>query len=83
MKTQQFNEAKNQFLLTDDNGTVYFQSYSTIICKRETNGLIILDTRWDNSATTNKYRCQFLGENKPQTLAKIKSGDYKIEDLNQ
>lgn len=83
MKTQQFSGAKKQFMLTDDNGNILFQSYSTIICKRETNGRITLDTEWDNTATTNKYRCQFLGEKKSETLAKIKSGEYKVEDLNR
>ena len=37
---------------------------------------------WDYSVTTGKYRNQFLGENKAETLKKIKSGEYKLAKLN-
>ena len=37
---------------------------------------------WDYSATTGKYRNQFLGEGIAETRAKIESGEYILIDLN-
>ena len=75
---------KNQFIVTDDDGTEYFQSYSTIIAKRAPGGRVTLDRdKWDYSKTTGRYRGQFLGENKVETLKKIKSGEYRLDNLNE
>jgi len=38
---------------------------------------------WDYSMTTNRYRNIFLGENKKATEEKIKSGTYKLTNLNE
>ena len=47
------------------------------------SGKIQLDEYyWDYSHTTGKYRNQFLGENKAETEANIKSGEYKLVNLN-
>ena len=44
---------------------------------------IMLDKNyWDYSRTTGKYRNQFLGEDIKTTRKKIKSGEYKLWDLN-
>ena len=73
---------KNQFIIEDDNGAIFFQSYQTIIAKKE-NGKIILDREdWDYSPTTGRYRNIFLGENKAETEKKIKAGIYLLEDLS-
>ncbi len=83
MKTQQFH-AKNQFILSDDEGNRYFQSYDSVIAKINNGGNITLDERyWDYSVTTGKYRNLFLGEDKKATQAKIDSGEYKLENLNK
>jgi hypothetical protein len=37
---------------------------------------------WDYSRTTGKYRNIFLNESKKDTEAKIKSGEYKLANLN-
>lgn len=73
--------AENQFVIyTDD--AILFQSYNSIIAKKE-NGQICLDERyWDYSKTTGKYRNQFLGETKKETEKKIKSRVYKLVNLN-
>lgn len=72
----------NQFIITDDNGAVFFQSYDSIIIKKS-KGKIYLDERyWDYSRTTKKYRNIFLGENKKTTEKKIKSGEYILTNLN-
>ena len=74
-------EVPNQFIVEDGNKTV-FQSYKSVIAVRE-NGKVTLDEKyWDYSATTGKYRNQFLGEPKKETLAKIKSGEYALTNLN-
>lgn len=77
----------NQFILTDEKGGEYFQSYNTIIAYNPNslslNDKIQLDKNsWDYSTTTGKYRNQFLGENKKETEKKIKSGEYVLTDLN-
>lgn len=76
------NKIANQFILSD-NGTTYFQSYDSIIAKINENGETVLDKDcWDYSTTTGKYRNLFLGEIKKETEAKIKSGEYKLAELN-
>ena len=79
-------EVPNQFIIMDDNGTEFFQSYSSIIVKKPFNCVanpIELDkNKWDYSVTTGKYRNQFLGENKAETQKKIDNGTYILTDLN-
>jgi hypothetical protein len=38
--------------------------------------------KWDYSATTGKYRNDFLNEDKKTTARKIKDGTYKLTNLN-
>lgn len=79
-KVEQFH-VKNQFLITDGDKRI-FQSYNTVIAIND-NGEITLDANsWDYSQTTGKYRNKFLGEDKKETEKKIKSGQYKLADLN-
>ena len=61
-----------------------FQSYDFIIAIKWNDGdIILLDkTYWDYSRTTGKYRNQFLGEDIKTTRKKIKSGEYRLADLN-
>jgi hypothetical protein len=76
------NSIANQFIIEID-GTLYFQSYRSIIVKIEPNGNVYLDEHyWDYSNTTGKYRNQFLGETKKETVAKINDGTYKLVNLN-
>lgn len=75
------NLVANQFIIETDNA-IFFQSYQSIIAKKE-NGKIILDeNKWDYSVTTGKYRNQFLGETKKDTQRKIDAGIYKLANLN-
>jgi len=73
----------NQFRITTPEGE-YFQSYNSIIAYREFGtGRIMLDENyWDWSATTSKYRREFLGEGIEDTRAKIKDGTYALVNLN-
>ena len=77
MFVRQFH-VKNQFIL-EDKGSTYFQSYSSIIAKRDINGVITLGNNWDYSKTTGRYRNLFLRETKQETEKKIASGIYKID----
>jgi len=90
------NKIANQFIITDDIGNEYYQSYnSTIVYKdynyNEGNDLqndkslkIYLDQKyWNYSNTTGKYRNIFLNETIKDTRAKIKSGEYILTDLNK
>ena len=81
MKSASGREVPNQFIITD--GTVqYFQSYETIIVKREPGKVTLDRDAWNCSKTTSKYRNLFLGETTKETLAKINSGEYELADLN-
>ncbi len=83
MKVTQFKDAKNQFIIYDDNGNTFFQSYNSIIVKITPEGKIYLDENyWNYSVTTGKYRNLFLGESRKETEKKIKSGKYILTNLN-
>jgi hypothetical protein len=83
MTSSNGNKIANQFIVTDDRGVRFFQSYETIIAKIE-NGKTYLDSnKWDYSVTTGKYRNLFLGEKKAETLKNIKSGLYILTNLNE
>ena len=76
-----YRPVANQFIIYTIEGE-YFQSYDSIIAFNN-NGKITLDNNtWDYSRTTSKYRNEFLGEGTAETRAKIKSGEYELEDLN-
>lgn len=80
MKVNQI--APNQIEVTTNEGT-FFQSYNSVIAIIKKDGSIELDkNKWDYSKTTGKYRNQFLGEDKKETEKKIKSGEYKLVNLN-
>ena len=76
------NTVPNQFLINDDLGRVFFQSYKSIIIKIEDGQIYLDDYYWDYSVTTGKYRNQVLCENIKETRQKIKSGEYILTDLN-
>lgn len=73
----------NQFLIVDNKNNIeIFQSYNSIIAKKE-NGKVFLDDKyWEYSKTTSKYRNEFLGESTAETREKINSGEYILCDLN-
>ena len=54
-------EVPTQFVITDDDGNTYFQSYETVIAKREhftpdkRDRQVYLDENWDYSKTTQVY----------------------------
>ena len=92
IKVRQMNSTKtgypvsNQFKIYTDK-YIYFQSYSTIIAKKQRGflGKTTLDKNyWDYSRTTLKYLKSFLGTNKSKReLEKdIKQGVYKLTNLN-
>ena len=81
------NKIANQFVITDDKQNEYFQSYNSMIVKKDYENdqvKIFLDQKyWNYSNTTGKYRNIFLGETIKDTKAKIKSGEYILTDLNK
>lgn len=96
MTSNKGNNIPNQFIITDEGrgalgnftSREVFQSYDSVIAVRihwpDGATDIKLDRKyWDYSTTTGKYRNQFLGENKAETLKKIESGEYKLADLNE
>ena len=91
MKVENIESSKgniiaNQFVITDDNGNEYFQSYNSMIVKKPLRvwDKIELDQKyWNYSNTTGKYRNIFLNETITETKKKIKSGEYILTDLNK
>jgi len=81
------NKIANQFIITDDIGNQYFQSYNSMIVKKINCHdwyKIELDKKyWNYSNTTGKYRNIFLNETIKETKKKIKSGEYILTDLNK
>lgn len=77
------NKVANQFLIITKDGQ-YFQSYETLIVfiPEDSRPIMLDKVAWDYSVTTSKYRNIFLGETRKETEAKIKSGEYKLVDLN-
>ena len=78
------NKIANQFIITDDVGNTFFQSYKSMIAKKTAINSIELDQKyWNYSTTTGKYRNIFLDEKMKDTKKKIKSGEYILTDLNK
>ena len=82
MKSSKGNKVPNQFIIwTDD--YQFFQSYQTIIGRRDIKGNILLDkNRWDYSVTTSKYRNQWLGMNTKEIKKAIDNGTIQLVNLN-
>ena len=83
MTSSNGNDIPNQFIIATLDYVV-FQSYSTIIAIQHKRTMkITLDRqKWDYSTTTGKYRNQFTGLNKKQTVKAIESGEIELADLN-
>ena len=75
----------NQIIITDGQNRT-FQSYGKVIAKigfRHGKKYVELDVNyWNFSATTSKYRAQFLGETTRETKAKIENKTYESKELN-
>ena len=87
MQSNNGNTIANQFIIDTVNGKIrqtIFQSYQSLIAIKcfHTRKTFLDKKFWDYSVTTGKYRNQFLNETKKETEAKIKSGEYKLVDLN-
>ena len=80
-----YNAVANQFIIERDDGSTLFQSYNTIIAKKDSvwgKGLRLDRDMWDYSTTTSKYRNQFTGLTTAETKAGIKDGSIILVDLN-
>ena len=82
MESPNGNKVANQFEIYTDEGK-YFQSYRSVIAFKDNKGQVFLDDYyWNYSRTTSKYRNIFLNEGIVETRKKIKSGEYKLKELN-
>jgi len=74
--------ARNQFTINFA-GNCYFQSYGSMICMRDKEGIYYLDENyWNYSRITGKYRNKWLGEDINVTRKKIKNKEYILTNLN-
>ena len=85
IKSNNGNKIANQFVITDDHKNIYFQSYNSMIVKKDTlyNQIFLDQKYWNYSNTTGKYRNIFLNETKKETEKKIKDGTYVLTNLNR
>ena len=82
MKSSKGNKVPNQFIIWTDEDQ-FFQSYQTIIGRRDNEGNVSLDkNRWDYSVTTSKYRNQWLGMNTKEIKKAIDDGTIQLVNLN-
>jgi hypothetical protein len=79
MRVYNFEDKVNQFIINDDEGNEFLQSYDSIIVKTDKKGIISLGKNWDYSKTTGKYRNLYLGETKKETQEKLDSGEYTLD----
>ena len=79
------NIGRDQFIVTGPHFMAY-KSHKTVIAKITTEfneRIVYLDReKWNHSKTVSKYRDVFLGETKAETEEKIKSGKYRMINLN-
>jgi hypothetical protein len=76
------NKVPNQFIIEDDAGRIFFQSYDSIIAKVESNRIELDEKYWNYSTTTAKYRNKFLEMTTKEIKEKIKSGEIVLSKLN-
>lgn len=77
------NVAAEQYIITTDDYR-YFQSYQTIIARiHRMTGEVTLNTSYNQSKTTGRYRNDFLGEGIAETRRKVEAGVYEVADLNK
>lgn len=68
---------------TLDEACEVFQSYDSLIGVRTESGKVLLDEEYhDYSATTSKYRNQFLQSHTEQVKFSIKTGSIKLVRMN-
>lgn len=77
-----FTIAPNQVVLSDGEGTCGFWSYGVLVAKETATETILDEKYWGYSRTTSKYLAQFLGLTTGQVRERVKSGVFKLENLN-
>jgi hypothetical protein len=81
MDSRNGRKVANQFIIETANARI-FQSYNSTIVVKKYSGETLLDERfYKYSKTTSRYRNEFLNESLKETEAKIKSGQYKLANL--
>ena len=73
-------DVQNQFVISANSYTA-FQSYNTLIAVKYDGKVYLNANMWDYSKTTGKYRNLFLGLNKKETEARIKSGEITLVEM--
>ena len=81
LKTNQGNNAVNQVVIVNDQEST-FQSYQTIMAHVDPSGNVTLDKSYPYSTTTSRYLNQFLNVTSKERDNFVKSGFYRIADLN-
>lgn len=78
LTTKGGNQAKDQYVIREDDGTEKLYSYDTLIGIRRPDGSLELTSYWKASQTTNYYRKQWTGYSLPETRKLIEQGKIKL-----
>lgn len=71
------NAVANQFVITESNGDIAFQSYKSRVCEIRKGALgydkvVVFGRDWDYSRTTMKHLVSFLSQNGISVLTSVK-----------
>lgn len=77
------DQGSNYQIVKDNKESTLFSYGTCIATKNLETGQVVLDENyWEFSHTTSKHRRIFLNEGIEETRKKIKSGEYKLKNLN-
>ena len=85
VKNMKVIDSGANYFVIEDSECFRLYSYNSLIAIRFKFGTpdTYLDNKtWNYSTTTGKHRNKFLNETKKETEAKIKVGEYLLDDLN-
>ena len=82
LRNSKGNSIPNQWSIQADDGTIFFQSYNSIIAKVKSGKIILDGYYWNYSKTTSKYLFMFLNMNRKEVLEKIKNNEISFSNLN-
>lgn len=77
MTSSRGNDIPNQFILEFTNGRL-FKSYNSVIAVQIFGGKTYLTPHWDYSATTGKYRNDFLNCGVAECRENLKNGTFEL-----
>ena len=84
MKSAKGGSVANHFII-ETNRYTFLQSYDSLVVRvHKRSGRVSLDRKkWNYSKTTSRYRNLFLNATTKEIKFRIKTGEYKLRNLNE